>query len=84
MATFYDGCSEIWGGCPATKGLEHGLDTADFEPSGVTAGVTGAVPSSSHHAILAHETVLAISAESPTGESSLRCGINQPPRYSMQ
>lgn len=35
VATFYDICNEIWGGCPATANLENGLDssleTANFE-----------------------------------------------------
>jgi len=30
VATFYDVCNEIWGGCPATTSLQHGVDTADF------------------------------------------------------
>ena len=38
VETFYDVCSEIWGGCPATKSLEHGVDTADFEDVDITAG----------------------------------------------
>ena len=29
MTTFYDVCNNIWGGCPATKSLEHGLDSSE-------------------------------------------------------
>ena len=29
MATFYDVCNGIWGGCPATKSLEHGVDSTE-------------------------------------------------------
>ena len=29
MATFYDVCNGIWGGCPATKRLEHGIDSTE-------------------------------------------------------
>ena len=29
VATFYDVCNNIWGGCPATKSLEHGLDSSE-------------------------------------------------------
>ena len=38
VATFYVVCNEICGGCPATASLENGVDTADFEVLGVTAG----------------------------------------------
>ena len=37
MATFYDLCNEIWGRCPATASLQHGVDTADFKVLNVTA-----------------------------------------------
>lgn len=39
VATFYDVCNEIWGGCPATTSLEHGLDTADFQVIDITAAM---------------------------------------------
>ena len=29
MATFYDVCDGIWDGCPATKSLEHGVDSTE-------------------------------------------------------
>lgn len=29
VATFYDVCNGIWGGCPATKSLEHGVDSTE-------------------------------------------------------
>ena len=29
VATFYDICNGIWGGCPATKSLEHGVDSTE-------------------------------------------------------
>ena len=50
MATFYDACNEIWGGCPATTSLENGVDTADLEVLDVTAGDTRSVnsPSTTH------------------------------------
>ena len=38
VATFYVVCNEICGGCPATASLENGVDTADFEVLGITAG----------------------------------------------
>ena len=38
VETFYDVCSEIWDGCPATTSLEHGVDTTDFEVVDITAG----------------------------------------------
>ena len=50
MATFYDVCNKIWGGCPATTSLENGVDTADFEVLDVTAGDPRSVnsPSAAH------------------------------------
>lgn len=50
VATFYDACNEIWGGCPATTSLENGVDTADFEVLDVTAGDPRSVnsPSAAH------------------------------------
>jgi hypothetical protein len=29
VASFYDVCNSIWGGCPATKSLEHGVDSTE-------------------------------------------------------
>ena len=37
VATLYDSCNEIWGGCPATRSLEYGAETADFEVLDITA-----------------------------------------------
>ena len=37
MATFYDVCNEIWGGCPATRSLQLGVDAGDFKVLNVTA-----------------------------------------------
>ena len=46
VASFYYVCNEIWGGCPATTSLVHGVDTADFEVIDITAGKPDANPGS--------------------------------------
>ena len=70
VATFYDVCNEIWGGCPATTSLEHGVDTADFEVIDITAGMPDANLSSSKSPSVAH--VPDVSEESSEVESNSR------------
>ena len=46
VATFYDVCNKIWGECPATISVEHGVDPADFKVLDTTEGKTDANPRS--------------------------------------
>ena len=43
MASFFDICNEIWGGCPFTTCTGHGLDRADFGVAVVTTANTESV-----------------------------------------
>ena len=47
VACFFDICNEIWGGCPSTTSIGHGLDTADFGVAVVTTANTEPVLSKS-------------------------------------
>ena len=47
VACFFDICNEIWGGCPSTTSIGHGLDTADFGVAVVTTANTVPVLSKS-------------------------------------
>ena len=64
VATFYDVCNNIWGGCPATTSLEHGVDTADFEVIDITADMPDVNPRSVSHPIVAHDLTAFVSEES--------------------
>ena len=68
VATFYDTCHEIWGGCPATTSLEHGLDTADFEVIDITAGTAVAIPISVNPVSVTHVPVLTTSVSEESSE----------------
>ena len=75
METFYDVCSEIWGGCPATKNLEHGEDSADFEVVDITVGWPDAYPRSVDSPAVAYVPDL-----NASGKRRVLGGrINQPP-----
>lgn len=72
MATFYDICTEIWGGCLATTSMEHGVDTTDFKGIDITEGMPYATPRSVSSPIVAYDLNASVRKESSEVGLSLK------------
>lgn len=72
MATFYDTCTEIWGGCLATTSMEHGVDTTDFKGIDITEGIPYATPRSVSSPIVAYDLNASVRKESSEVGLSLK------------
>ena len=73
MTTFYDMCSEIWSGCPATTGVENRLDTGEsVEHTGVDPGMSDANHESVATGSPWERSINVPSVESSDGQSNER------------